>query len=139
MGRIKVFLDTDVIISSLLSEKGASFAVIRNPKIEKVISQAVKKEVDEVTIRLNINVDKKEVLENVNIISLNLKKGKLSQIYSPYIFDLEDSHVIAGTHQSKSKFLLTHNTKHYHTEKIRNDLGIIVMKPGMFLQYLRTI
>ena len=35
MAKIKVFLDTDVIISSLLSRTGASYNVINNPKIEK--------------------------------------------------------------------------------------------------------
>ena len=36
MAKIRVFLDTDVIISSLLSKTGASNYVINNPKIERI-------------------------------------------------------------------------------------------------------
>jgi len=136
MAKIKVFLDTDVIISSLLSQKGASFEIINNKKIKKIISKILKSEVEEVVKRLSIK--KSPWLKNIETVSLNLSKKKLLKDYSAYVFDQKDSHVIAGAKLSNSRFLLTHNTKHYNILRIKNGLEIVVMKPGVFLQYLRS-
>lgn len=137
MGTNKVFLDSNVLVSALLSSKGASFEIIRNTHIQKITSKAVKKEVEEATKRLGIN-PYPVIYEDIKIISLNLEKDKISKTYSKYVLDIEDSHVVAGAHKAESHFLLTHNIKHYQTIKIRNSLSIIVMKPGIFLQYLRS-
>lgn len=138
MEEIKVFLDSNVVFSSLLSTKGASFQILKNNKIIKIISRTIKNEVLEVAKRHNIDLSNKKIFAGLKIISLHLKKDKVNKLYSSYVSDLEDSHVVAGAHKSKSKFLLTHNIKHYQIAKIQNDLGIIVIKPGLFLQYLRS-
>lgn len=138
MVQIKVFLDSDVVISALLSTTGASFEILKNPKIKRVISKTIKEELDEVTKRLDINFSDKDLFRNIETLSLGLAKERLIKIYSSYVLDPEDAHVVAGANKAKSQFLLTHNTKHYLASKIRNDFGIIVMKPGIFLQYLRS-
>lgn len=139
MAEIQVFLDTDIIISALLSSKGASYILMNDAKVKKIISNTITEEVIEVSSRENISKETaKIILKKVQIFSLYLSKGKLLKKYSKYVFDEEDSHVIAGAHISKSEFLLTHNMRHYCVAKIRNDLGIKVMKPGEFLQYLRS-
>lgn len=137
MAKIQVFLDTDVVISALLSRKGASFEIVTDTKIKKVVSKAVKEELDKVTKRKAI-IKRKSVEQKLKVISLGLTKEKTREDFSPYVFDEKDSHVVAGAQKSKSKFLLTHNTKHYKSEKIKKDLDILVMKPGGFLQYLRS-
>lgn len=139
MAKIPVFLDTDVIISSLLSQTGASFAIIHNPAISKQISLSIKQELREVATRLNLNPDQTHfVLEQCHMHTLNLTKAPLINKYARYVIDPEDMHVVAGSHLTKSKFLLTHNLKHYQIDAIAQKLGIVVMKPGQFLQYLRS-
>ncbi len=139
MAEIQVFLDTDIIISALLSSKGASYILINATKVKKIISNTIIEEVIEVASRENISKVKTNIiLAKVKMSSLYLSKEKLLKKYSKYVFDEEDSHVVAGAHISKSEFLLTHNMRHYGVAKIRNDLGIKVMKPGEFLQYLRS-
>ena len=139
MDQIKVFLDSDVLISAFLSKTGASFAILKNPKITKVISKTVKEEVLEVVTRLNLNLPNKDIFPDIKIITLELEKPRLSETYFPYVLDEEDSHVVVGAHKAKVNFLLTHNLRHYHTVKIKNDFGINVMKPGLFLQYFRSL
>ena len=139
MEEIKVFLDTDVIISALLSDKGASYKLLNDTKFNKIISKAITEEINEVSRRENINKEAvRAILKKTIITPLFLFKEKLLKSYSKYVFDEEDSHVVAGAYISKSDFLLTHNLRHYHAVKIRNDLGIKVMRPGDFLQYLRS-
>lgn len=138
MGKIKVFLDSDVIVAALLSKTGASYEIIKNPRISKVTSETVKREVNDVAKRLNIIFSNENIFGKMEVISLKLDKARLVGTYLPYILDKEDSHVVAGANKTKSSFLLTHNLKHYYTEKIKRDLGIITIKPGIFLQYLRS-
>lgn len=139
MEEVKVFLDTDVVISALLSDKGASYKLLNDTKFKKIISRAITKEVTEVSKRENINQSAVQtILEQTKITPLFLSKEKLLKTYSKYVFDEEDSHVVAGAHISKSDFLLTHNMRHYNVIRIKNDLGIKVMRPGDFLQYLRS-
>ena len=136
MAKIKVFLDTDVVISSLLSEKGASYEVLKSKGFDKVISSHVQKELKDVSKRLGIT---KNLAKGIRVVKLGITKSILLKRYGGFIHDPEDAHIVFGTKKSKSKFLLTYNLRHYKINKIRNDLQIIVMTPGNFLQYLRSI
>lgn len=138
---MKVFIDTDVVISSLISQKGAAYYLINNVKITKYISDVSKKEIEEVAKRLDLdNFDPKKY----KLVDLKMslpQKMSLSQIkknYKKFVFDIDDSHIVAGASASKSSFLITYNSKHFATELIKNKLGILVRKPSEFLQFLRS-
>lgn len=139
MGKTKVFIDSDVVISSLLSKKGASFLVLNNNSITPIISDVIQSEIEEVGRRLKIKLDGYESLGGIKVVKMNKAEQRVVDEFAGYVFDQEDSHVVCGAKRSKSKFLLTHNIKHYNVEKIKRDLNILVMKPGVFLQYLRSI
>lgn len=140
MGKIQVFLDTDVIISGLLSKTGASFAVIKHRAVKKVISKTVKEELATVAKKLKIeDYQGKGLVENINLVTLGLTKSELIKNYQQFVLDQRDAHVVVGAKVSKSRFLLTHNLRHYRVDKIKADLGIMVLKPGNFLQYLRSL
>lgn len=139
MGKIKVFLDTDVIISSILSETGASYEIIRSSEFVKIISISVQKELVEVGLRKNVDSRKLGLrLSKVKTIAAHLSKSEVLKRYGRYVNDEKDSHVVAGAVKSKSDYLLTFNVKHYQIERIKTDLGVTVIKPGVFLQYLRN-
>lgn len=139
MGEIKVFLDGDVLVSSLLSKTGASFKILNDSKITKVITRTIKEEILNVAGRLNLDLSKTYIFPDIQIVTLKLEKPRLSEMYIPYVLDQEDSHVVAGAQKAQANFLLTHNLRIYRVEKIKNDLEIIVMKPGQFLQYVRSL
>ncbi len=125
---MKVFVDSDVVISSLISNTGAASELINNLDIKKIISNLSIKESEIVKLRLNIN---KPLPMLETIVIDNVKK------YSTYSIDPNDAHIVAGADQAKVRFLITYNLKHYKIDKIKRDLNIIIMTPGMFLQYLR--
>ena len=140
MEKIQVFLDTDVIVSVLLSETGASHELMKSGRISRVISEAIREEAEIVTNRLGIDRQKTEkLLEKIEIVSLGLSKKDVLEGYAKFVLDVNDSHVVAGAFLSKSRFLLTHNLKHYRVDKIGAGLGVLVLKPGNFLQYLRSL
>ncbi len=138
MGKIRAFLDSDVLVSAQLSKNGASFAILGDNSIEKVVSQTIQTEVFDVLQRLGKKPPGSNFFRGVSTIKLDLDKPRLVGMYVPYVFDQQDSHVVAVAHIGKAQFLLTHNVKHFDAEMIKRDLQVLVMKPGFFLQYLRS-
>lgn len=139
MEKVKVFVDTNLLVSALISQKGASYEIVQNSNIVKIISPTVSKELTEVSKKFRFrNKDVETILKHLSLKKVSLKKEKLEEIYSGYVMDTKDTHVLSSAKESKTKFLLTHNIKHFRVEKINNDFGIIVIKPGNFLQYLRS-
>lgn len=72
-----------------------------------------------------------EILARLN------SQRKIKQEYWRYVTDINDAHIIAGAHAAKADFLISYNLKHYKLDKIRSELGIVILTPAMFLQYLR--
>jgi predicted nucleic acid-binding protein len=126
---MKIFIDSDVVISSLISQKGAAYQLLNlDTMVTKVVSAVSLKELTVVTNRLGIE----RVLPKFEICKIkNIEK------YSEYSLDANDAHIIAGADQSNSRFLITYNLRHYKIDKIKRDFEIIIMIPGIFLQYLR--
>lgn len=69
----KVFVDSDVIISSLLSTKGAAYFLLNEQKDKFTISNISKKELEKVADRLGINQEKLH-----NLIQKKFKSVKLT-------------------------------------------------------------
>lgn len=127
---MKVFVDSDVVVSSLISSTGAAFQLIEeHQEVTKIIS--------------NLSIRELEIVKDRLGISRPIPKFELTTVsgvekYKDYSLDPNDAHIIAGAHQSGARFLITYNLRHFKTDKIKQDLNIITMTPGTFLQYLRS-
>lgn len=141
MKRLKVFVDSDVVISSLLSKKGAAYLILNEQKSNFLISSISKLELKKTVERLGIQQDKlqKLIKKCLKVIPLKKELAEIKKDFKIYTIDLNDAHVIAGAESSKAKFLLTYNIRHFQRQKIRKDLKIIVFTPAQYLQYLRSI
>lgn len=140
MESIQVFLDADVVIAALLSKTGASAAILRNSTVKKLISPTIEREVLDVSKRLRIkHHDVKMTLRTCAVRAFDLKRHEVLDHYAPFVFDHEDAHVVAGAHRTSAPFLLTHNLRHFRANTIHQKLGVIVVNPGHFLQYLRSL
>ena len=137
---MKIFLDSDVIISSLISKKGAAYFIVNSSKNIKIISNYSTEEMTRVAKRGKIDEEKLSnlVKERLEIVKSDKSLKNIKKEYKKYIKDENDAHIVAGANQSKAKILLTYNTKHFLKENIKKDLNISIMTPGKFLQYLRS-
>lgn len=139
---MKIFLDSDVVISALISSNGASFyliKIINEKNIQGYISDISKVEIEKVIKRMNLSLNLfKDQLKYLKISKLLLNLEDYPKKYKKYVNDPFDGHIVAGCKYSKSKFLITYNQKDYNQEQIKRDFDIIVMTPGKFLQYLRS-
>jgi len=136
----KIFLDSDVVVSSLLSNLSASYQLINNKNVICHISNVSYEEI--VLVIKKLNLDKKQ-LENIiknklKIINLkeSFKQTKLN--YKEFVKDLNDAHIVAGAVESKAFFLISYNIKDFQIEKIKKKLNIKIIAPGLFLQFLRS-
>ena len=138
---LTAFIDTDVIISSLISEAGAANFLTRESSVVRFILNVSEEEAREVAERLKL--DEVELGKQLNKrFSKILLKESLSDIkrkYEKYVLDIDDAHIVAGAEKGKVRFLITYNIKDYRRDKIKEDLGILVMRPAQFLQYLRSL
>ena len=137
----KVFIDSDVVISSLLSEKGAAYFLLNEAKSKFFISNISKTELEKVVGRLYIEQIqlKKLIKKALKIIKLKKEISVIKKNYKIYTTDVNDSHIVAGAISSKANYLLTYNSRHFNRQKIKDDFGIIVLTPAQYLQYLRSM
>ena len=140
--QFKLFVDSDVVISSLLSSKGAAFLLIHKiDSIKLIISNLSQQELEIVAARLEISQDELKLLheKRFNIVNLEFSHEEPKKEYENYVSDANDAHIILGAKEAKARFLITYNLKDFKIEKIKQDLDILVMTPGQFLQYLRSL
>lgn len=139
---LKIFLDSDVVISSLISNLGAAYLLIHSTKdLERFISNLSLKELEEVAPRLNLDRNSFLNLVKANLKTLELETTniKLKEKYKDYVLDPDDAHILAGAIEGKVKFLISYNIRHYKVDKIRKDFNMFILTPGHFIQYLRSI
>ncbi len=138
---MRIFIDSDVIISSLLSQSGAAYFLLNTSSIQLFISSLSKKELETVVKRLDIRSDMLATLikNNFEVIMLSDSLPKIKKSFRQYVLDANDAHILAGAKAAKADFLITYNVKDFKIDKIKKDLGMLTLTPGNFLQYLRSI
>jgi predicted nucleic acid-binding protein len=139
---LKVFIDSDVIISSLLSSSGAAYFLLHNTDaIKPCISNLSLQELRIVVERLSIDSKKLTALleGNIEVVQLQYTKDTVKTAYGHYVLDVDDAHIVAGAKEAKAKFLVSYNTKDFKIEKIKQDFAVLLVTPAHLLQYLRSI
>jgi predicted nucleic acid-binding protein len=135
-----VFVDSDVIISSLISNRGAAYFLVHQPNITCSISTFSLKELRIVVKRLSLSSEVFEMLVDQQLQLQTLEDGgaTIQKQYAHVVSDANDAHIIAGAVAAQVRYLITYNLKHYKIDRIKDEFNIIIMTPALFLQYLRS-
>ncbi|EKE15439.1 MAG: hypothetical protein ACD_12C00019G0001 [uncultured bacterium] len=128
------------MISSLISNLGASYLLINNNNSINFISDISYEELLSVIKRLELEVSTLKILvkEKLKIVKLQSKIKKRVKDYNFFVKDINDIHIIAGAVEAKVNFLITFNLKDFEINKIKEKFNIKIMTPGTFLQFLRS-
>ena len=139
MKKLRVYIDSDVIISSIISQSGAASFIFNLKEIELFASNYSKIETKVVAERLGLkDLKVNDVFEKkLEIISLGDSLEKVKEKFAGYVTDKNDAHIVAGAVKAKAQFLISYNLRHYKADKIKSDFNLLIMTPAMFLQYLR--
>ncbi|GEM_PF-641236 len=137
--RLEVFFDSDVIISSLISNKGAAYCLLGTTVIEPIISDLQKTELTIVAKRLDLDLKTLKTLleKKFRTVKTGIVKPEINQRFSKYVLDPNDAHIVAGIATSKPSFFVSYNSRHFITDKVKADLKAISLTPAQLLQYLR--
>ncbi len=138
---MKVFIDSDVIISSLISSSGAAFYLLNKRfNFDLYISNHSVNELRIVIKRKGLSEnDFSKIIKNVVVYENKYSLEYIKLNFMSYVFDIDDAHIVCSAKEINSDFLVTYNMKDYKIEKIKNEFDIIITKPANFLQYLRSI
>lgn len=138
---MRIFIDSDVVISSLLSQSGAAYLLINTSSLQLFISSFSKRELEKVVQRLGIESEmlNKIVVNNLKIVNISVSLDEIKSSFGQYVTDVDDAHIVAGAKTAKAGFLITYNVRDYRIEKIKRDLNILILTPAALLQYLRSV
>jgi len=139
---IRVFVDSDVVISSLISTAGAAYTLLHDTKaVQLHISNFSVLELEKVVNRLQLDSEKLQTVISTRFTTVPISQSykKVQDQFAIYVRDIDDAHIVAGAKEAKVTFLVSYNIRHFESEKLRQDFRIILLTPGLFLQYLRSL
>lgn len=138
----RLFIDSDVIISSIISNTGAAHMLLNDMQgVLLFLTNLSISEIDDVVKRKNLDkVKLKEVInKRLKVLDIKEREENIKRKYSLYVNDENDAKIVAGASLAKAEFLITYNVRHFVLNKILEDFKIKVLTPGLFLQYLRSL
>jgi predicted nucleic acid-binding protein len=115
---VRVFVDSDVIISSLISASGAAYALLHDTEqVELFISNFSIAELEKVISRLKLKIEGLQALTatSLNIVSVSQSYEKVQQQFAYYVHDADDAHIVAGAKEAGSIFLVSYNIRHFES------------------------
>lgn len=139
---LRVFTDSDVVISSLISQKGAAYFLLNQAHDLKLfLSNISTSELEKVTDRLELDRNKliHLIKKRFSILTMEETTDELKKLFAAYVIDPDDAHIVAGAKAAHAQFLISYNIKHFKADKLKQDFNIILTTPAMFLQYLRSL
>lgn len=134
----RTLLDTNVLISGIISTKGPPAAMLdlgEAEEIEIVVNRQVLVEADRVFARKFPNL-----LERYRLFIRSLKPELAEDCTSAMVRQAEkhmnsfDAPILAAAKEAAIDFLVTGNTKHFSTSKVRSFLPVPVLTPREFLE-----
>ncbi len=138
---LRLYVDSDVVISSLILATGAAHMLLHSTEeVELYVSNLSTLELEKVVDRLQLDSKKLSQVISTRFVLVKISQSPkaVQQLFADYVRDNDDTHIVAGAKEAKVMFLISYNIRHFESEKLRQDFQIILLTPGMFLQYLRS-
>ena len=132
-----IVMDTNVLLSALLSDKGASYkllSIIDSEKFVVHISTTLLYEYEEI-LKLKSKMSTKYVDAILDYLCLIGKKNSIFYLWRPKLKDVDDDFLLELAVKSHS-IIVTLNGKDF---KPASEYGLRVMTPKEFLQHIGEI
>ena len=141
MNSLNIVIDTNVIISSLISKKGASYkllSLIGSGKFEINISVPLILEYESISLEhLDLfYLEEQDITDFIDYICTIGKKCKIYYLWRPFLRDPKDDMILELALNSRSDFIVTYNKKDYNGVEI---FGVDVLTAKEFLEKIGEI
>lgn len=132
---IQIVIDTNVFISALKNNTGASFYLLNligKSEFETNISVPLLMEYEEVAHRLlkQTNLTATDLNDTLDYICLASNRHKIDYLWRPFLRDPEDDFVLELAVKSESQYIITFNKKDF---KNISMFGVTALTPWEFL------
>ena len=136
--RIKVFIDTNVLIAGVASVAGASAAVLdlcEAEILQVVVSRQVLVEADRnFSAKLpNLVIQFRRLIQNLAPLMVEDPPVKAVEKAASLV-DRKDAAILAAAMESEVDYLITLDKKHFLKREVRNNIPLIVCTPAEFLR-----
>lgn len=137
----RIVIDTNVIVSALLSQRGASYKLlmeIGSDKFNINISVPLVLEYEGAAKRLigKIKLRKRDIDDILDYICLMAKRWKIFYLWRPYLKDQKDDMVLEVAVTAKCDFIVTYNKNDFQNI---NAFGLQAVTPKEFLKLIGVI
>lgn len=140
--RWRVFTDANVFIAGFASRTGASAAILDLGEAEEiliVVSRQVLVEVDRVISRKFPDVVDRYRTFIKNLAPLLGEDPPSSLVKeAAQVIHVDDAPILAAAKQQSIDYLVTLDTRHFHTVAVRAFLPVPILRPAEFLAEFRT-
>ena len=136
--RIKVFIDSNVLIAGVASVTGASAAVLdlcEAEILQMVVSRQILVEADRnFSAKLpNLVIQFRRFIQNLAILMVEDPPAKAVERAAGLI-DRKDAAILAAAMESEVDYSITLDKKHFLKQEVRHNIPIIVCTPAEFLR-----
>ena len=139
---LNIIIDTNILVSALRSDMGASYTLISklpSPKFQFSISVPLYIEYQDVLTRkehLTGTSTEKEVLAFLRYLCKIANRQKIFYLWRPWLKDPKDDMVLELAVAAKSKYIITYNLKDFSNIQ---KFGIEAITPKRFLQIIEEV
>lgn len=139
----RVFLDSSVLVSGVISQTGASSAILdlgEAGEIVIVLSKGVLVETDRVFEKKlpGFVREFREFIKNLSpIVTADPSAPEIREAES--VIDKDDAPILAAAQKVNIHYLVSLDIKHFHSSRVRQYLKAPVVTPAQFLTEFRQI
>jgi putative PIN family toxin of toxin-antitoxin system len=138
MSRLRVVLDSSVLVAALRSQRGASFRIVellRQKRFEIALSVALALEYEEVLVRhaAELGVSRFEIGALVDDLCRLAHPQEIHFLWRPTLADPGDEFILELAVAADCDAIVTHNVRHFGGAA---TFGLKVMTPGSILSVL---
>lgn len=102
----RVFVDSDVVYSAILSRKGAAHLLLHTKGINRYISNYSVQELQIVLDRNTVPHEKLDTLiaDCLAVVNISLSITEVKKEYQSFVNDIDDAHIVAGCVNTNTQF-----------------------------------
>ena len=140
---MRIILDTNVLVAALRSDMGASYAIVsRLPSVHFQIALTVPLylEYQEVLTRSENMTGASTQNDIVNFLRYLCNIAHRQKVFfqwRPRLADPEDDMILEAAVASQSRYIVTHNLRHFFDRGIEEQFGITPISPQNFLLIIK--
>lgn len=141
MQKVKVVIDTNVLVAALRSRRGASFtllSLIGRGYFEYAVSVPLVIEYEEVALRQapELGISLNAIHAILDRLCFWAEKRQIFFLWRPHLTDPEDDMVLELAIESRASYILSYNTRDFGNLK---QFGIGVLTPKEFLELIGVL